>query len=201
LVRKGQRLRDAELSLDFRFGFFEPGATDEGDGGSEIELDVDLGGGAVSVRMTRNVDPVTFGTVAGRNALDRNADKAADDVDLRLGSRDFLSLEGAGSGDELLGSDDPPFSSAPLLPFVAGGEGADLLRGGFGPDALFGGLGPDRIDAGPGRGFIAALGDCERVVGPKELGGRLRSRAAASRGLGVKVISRRLGRWRDRVGR
>jgi hypothetical protein len=52
---------------------------------------VELGGGAVDVRMTRNVDSVTYGTVAGRNALDLNADEALHHVDLVLGTRDFLS--------------------------------------------------------------------------------------------------------------
>jgi hypothetical protein len=46
---------------------------------------VDIGGGAVDVRMTRNVDSVRYGTVARRNALDLNADEGLDDVDLLLG--------------------------------------------------------------------------------------------------------------------
>jgi hemolysin type calcium-binding protein len=158
LVRKGKRVGSGELFLDLRYGLLQPGATDEGDGGSEIEFDVDLDGGEVVTRMTRGVDPVTVGESSGRIAVNLNAGESAADVDLLVGQSDDLQVVGGGSGDRLLADDGPPFTGSPALFLAEGGQGDDLLEGGSGPDGLFGGGGSDRINAGAGPDFMLVRG-------------------------------------------
>jgi Ca2+-binding RTX toxin-like protein len=159
LVRKGKRVGEAYLFLDFRYGLFEPGLTDESDAGSEIELDVDLGGGEIFSRMTRGSDRVSFDQVDGRTAINLNGDEAVGDVDLLLGSGDLIYLQAGGSNDELLTLGNPPSSSKfEFIQILDGGVGDDLITGGPGPDGISGGFGSDRIDAGAGPDLIYALG-------------------------------------------
>jgi Ca2+-binding RTX toxin-like protein len=163
VVRAGKRVGEAYFFLDFRYGLLTPGATDEGDGSSEIELDVDLGGGEVFGRMTRRPDEVSLDFVDGRTAVNLNADEAVDDVDLLVGARDAFFVQGAGSGDELYVEQTPPLGKVELLQGIDGGEGEDLVRGGPGSNVLSGGLGDDVVDAGAGRDFVYAYGGSDQI--------------------------------------
>jgi hypothetical protein len=158
VVRKGKRVGDGYLFLDFRYGLFGPGFTDEGDGSSEIELDVDLEGGEVIGRMTRGPDEVVLDHVEGRTAVNLNATEAVDDADLLVGARDSFYLQGGGSGDELSVEQSPPLGKLSFLQILEGGEGEDLIQGGPGSDALSGGFGSDQVEAGGGPDFVFAFG-------------------------------------------
>jgi hypothetical protein len=224
IVRKGKRVGAAELFLDFRYGRLEPGATDEGDGGSEIEFDIALDGGQVVARMTRGVDPVTVGESAGRNAVNLNANEAVPDIDVLVSHRDDLQIDGGGSGDRLLAADGPPFAGSPEFLVLEGGQGDDLLEGGAGSDGLFGGggadqinagAGPDfmvvrgratdRIDCGPGRDTVLILSrarqvlrDCEQKLTREEFFDQLQSKATTAKGAGL-LLARKLGTKASRV--
>ena len=214
VVRAGKRVGEPYLFLDFRYGFLTPGATDEGDGSSEIELDVDLDGGEVFGRMTRGPDEVGLDFVDGRTAVNLNADEAAADVDLLVGARDAFFVQGAGSGDELSVEHSPPLGKAEFLQGIDGGEGDDLLTGGPGANALSGGFGSDivnagagpdfvfayggrdQIDCGPGRDTVAVIGkhhrlrNCERKQGFSEFDKQKRRKARATpKVAGAKVVS------------
>jgi hypothetical protein len=226
VVRAGKRVGEAYLFLDFRYGFLTPGATDEGDGSSEIELDVDLGGGEVFGRMTRRPDEVALDFVDGRTAVNLNAEEAVDDVDLRVGSRDAFFVQGAGSGDELYVENSPPLGKVEFLQGIDGGEGEDFLRGGPGPNVLSGGYdsdvveagagadfvfaygGRDRIDCGPGRDVVLVIGkhhrlrNCERRQNESDFGKQKRRKAkAAPKVAGAKIVSPVLRRKAERLKR
>jgi Ca2+-binding RTX toxin-like protein len=163
VVRKGKRVDEAYLFLDFRYGLFQPGATDEGDGSSEVELDVDLGGGEVYGRMTRGRDEVVFDRDDGRTAVNLNAAEPTDDADLLLGPLDSFYVVGGGSGDELSIEESPPIGKEEFSQVLEGGQGDDVILGGPGPDALSGGYGSDRIDAGAGPDFVFAHGGVDVI--------------------------------------
>jgi hypothetical protein len=134
VVRAGKRVAEGYLFLDFRYGLLTPGATDEGDGSSEIELEVDLDGGEVFGRMTRGPDQVSMDFVDGRTAVNLNAGESVDDTDLRVGARDAFFVQGAGSGDQLYVDQTSPKTK--FFQAIDGGQGEDLVQGGSGPDAI-----------------------------------------------------------------
>jgi hypothetical protein len=214
VVRKGKRVGEGYLFLDFRYGLLEPGATDEGDGSSEVEFDVDLEGGEVFGRMTRGPDEVVLDFAGGRTAVNLNATEAVDDADLEVGPRDSFYLHGGGSGDQLSVLQGPPLGKIEFLPVLEGGEGEDLIQGGPGADALSGGFGSDQVDAGAGPDFVFAFGgsdvidcgpgrdtvlvigkrhrlrNCERKQDEESFGKRKRRKARAMpKVAGAKVIS------------
>jgi RTX calcium-binding nonapeptide repeat (4 copies) len=159
----GRHAQSANLHLDLRYGMLAPGATDEGDGGSEIELEAGLGDGYAEVQMTRGDDSVIgrrVGTARqpGRTRLNLNAAEASPDADLALGHKSPVLIH-AGGGDDLLtstGGPDDPDLEVPLA--LEGGEGDDTLIGGDGTDSLIDGPGNDRFKAGPGSDGIISVG-------------------------------------------
>jgi hemolysin type calcium-binding protein len=171
-LRLGRHSDGANLLLDLRYGRLEPGITDEGDGGSEIEVDARLGHGQAAVRLTRDADafaverPQTTSD-PGPVRVNLNAGEAVADRDLLLGRHSRLAVLGAG-GDDLMtsagGRGDPDELIPPTL---AGGQGADTLTGGRGSELFWGGAGVDSIDAGPGFDAIAVL---ERAVDALDCG-------------------------------
>lgn len=171
-LRLGRHSESANLLLDLAYGRLEPGITDEGDGGSEIEVDARLGYGEAAIRLTRDPDafaverPETTGE-PGRVRVNLNAGEPVADHDLVLGRHSGLAVLGAG-GDDLMssagGRGDPDELPPPTL---AGGQGADTLTGGRGSELLWGGPGVDSIDAGPGFDAIAVL---ERAVDALDCG-------------------------------
>jgi hypothetical protein len=158
-VRRGKNARSADLLLDLGFGVLGPGATDEGDGSSEIELTADLGPGYLFVRMTRGADPVASSDQGGTKAINLNAGEAVADADLIVGRRTEVAVDGAGAGDQLTATGVPggpftPFGEVPIA--LGGGQGSDTLIGGEGSQGLYGLAGRDRIDAGAGPDFVMA---------------------------------------------
>lgn len=188
-IRTAQRTTSAELFLELAYGDFEPGLTDEGDGTSEVELDVRIAGNAV-VRFSRGADHVAATDMGDALGLNLNANEATSDVDATFADSTPVWLDGAGAGDvidasgggstlENLGSfyasggqGDDTVLGGRESDFLEGGPGADEIESGAGADAVIAsGGGSDRIDCGGGRDFVLALGRgdhklsrCETVV-------------------------------------
>lgn len=170
-IALGRHSRSASLVLDLRYGGFAPGYTDEGDGGSEIELEARLGDGSAFVPATRNPDsiavtrPVTT-RHPGPTAVNLNADEPSPDTDLVIGRHAVLQISGAGGDDRLSSNGGASIRVGTIPVDLDGGHGADLLTGGRGTEAFSGGPGRDRIDAGAGRDFVFALGRNRIDCGP-----------------------------------
>jgi Ca2+-binding RTX toxin-like protein len=147
------------LVIDLSGGKLAPGATPEGSGMSEIEVDVDLHDVVDLVRIVGSGAGNSF--TVGTNGISLNQD---DDVDVTItpdpimvalsgrGGRDRLRASGGfGSGGRFAGSVE-----------LNGGDSADTLVGGRARDTMSGGKGRDllkavdgrrdrKIDGGPGR--------------------------------------------------
>ena len=126
--------------VDLSGGPFAPGATDEGDGSSEIEIDVNRGDGSFdTLRIVGSSGPDAFATVP-LQSVNLNAGETVVDADVT--ADDFISLELIGGvGDDDLSVD--IFSSFGRTTVLAG-DGDDRLSG-FGL-----GFFDDVLDAGPG---------------------------------------------------
>ena len=127
--------------IDLSGGPLAPGATDEGDGSSEIEIDVTGGDGSFdTLRIVGSSGPDAFASIP-LVAVNLNAGEAVTDADVTVDATISLELIG-GDGDDELSAD--LFSSF----------GREIVFGGNGDDRLSGrGLGSfdDVLDAGPGR--------------------------------------------------
>jgi hypothetical protein len=165
-VALGKHSDSADLSLDLRYGALAPGASDEGDGGSEIELDAHLGSGYAELTMTRGADSVTVDRRAtarhpAPTVVNLNAAESSPDGDLTVGRISPVLVDGRG-GDDRLSSSGGPAISEELFEetgtVLVGGQGADALVGGAGADGLFDGPGRDEFEAGAGSDAIIALG-------------------------------------------
>lgn len=177
------------LTIDVQEAPLAPGATDEGDGSSEIETtvqpsaapedffgDLYLVGGAASDRFQ-------FGA-AGGMAVNLNAGEAVADSDLTVSTLpdlvytyggpggDVISASGgAGTGSPsaaeiaLRGQTGPDTLTAGLATLIEGGFGDDQLIGSGGFNFLLGGRGGDSIRAGGGRDLIIAGKGRDQVQG------------------------------------
>ena len=103
--------------VDLSGGPLAPGATDEGDGSSEIEIEISgIGGGFDTLRITGSAGPDAL--AAGFLSVSLNADEATFDEDVTLTEQDSgvkLELLG-GEGDDLLSLAEP---GTPLNAFGA----------------------------------------------------------------------------------
>lgn len=165
---RSDRRGSAALRIYLAGAPFAPGATEEGDGSSEIEF---------SLNMPRFVDPLVLGGTRARDAIrlgvategpgvNLNAGETIPDVDL-VARRPLHVSIGAGRGrDTLMASGGPEFALPyPTSVSLFGGPGGDLLVGGAEGDFLHGGGGGDRFRAGPGKDRIDAQdGRRERVA-------------------------------------
>ena len=131
------------VAIDLSGGAFVPGVTDEGDGSSEIEIEIQLGGAAIGM-----FDQVHISGTAGADmftadglAANLNADEATADDDLSVSGDGELELLGDEGNDEIVlaGYGD----LGPEIPKIA--------RGGPGDDRLLGDLNDSLLDGGPGR--------------------------------------------------
>jgi hypothetical protein len=130
-----------------------PGFTDEGDGGSEIEVRALFRGaqdGGLRIAGTRGSDAVTLGATARGHGANLNPGEASPDADLTLGrvarfvfsgTRGADSIDASGRGAAFRG----PFARNTDL---FGGQGADELKGGPRKDLVRGGVGKDHIATG-----------------------------------------------------
>jgi Ca2+-binding RTX toxin-like protein len=125
--------------VDLVGGPLAPGATDEGDGSSEIEIDVTRGDGSfdtLRILGSSGSDVVTTDFFA----VNLNADESVADSDVTVDDIISLDLIG-GAGDDDISLD--PFSAFAVMTVIAG-DGDDRLTGRHACDN-------DVLDAGPGR--------------------------------------------------
>jgi hypothetical protein len=123
------------VTIDESGGRFEPGASAEATGASEIEFSLNLGAGSdrLVLNATAAADTIRLGTL-GANL---NADDDGNDV--ILGGVELLTANGSGGDDQIslqgaLGSGSPLALAASLN----GGAGNDQLTGGTKNDTLNG---------------------------------------------------------------
>lgn len=147
-VRHKVRLHSTVLYVDERLGVFAPGNTDEGDGSSEIEFDLDLDPRGVGYFfLTTEDDAAYVRDLATGDVADLNAFESVSDTDVYAHPGTSLFLNGA-AGDDLLGA--TPVAPGPYDPYLpAGGFGVGLFGGG-GADALFGSQESDVLVGGAG---------------------------------------------------
>jgi Ca2+-binding RTX toxin-like protein len=153
------------VTLDLAGGGFRPGATDEGDGSSEIEIDISFepGSGSVHVLGTDGPDAISLTLSAGpgtERAYDLNADEAVHDLDVTFG---------AGPG---------------IHPTIAGLGGDDTLHAGLGHDRL---RFPVDVDGGDGDDSIGYLADGGSINGGD--GADVLDESTASRAVRVSLGS------------
>ena len=153
-----------QLDVDLSGGPFAPGATNEGDGSSEIEFQVDVVAGSVAVEGSAGADHVTAGTdsASGDTLVALNADEATPDADVTVtNSPSFLVVLGRDGDDTLSLAGDPAWADGPLAieAVVRGGGGSDTIGCALNGSDLAGGSGEDALDCSwPAGGIDADLG-------------------------------------------
>jgi hypothetical protein len=137
------------LAIDERGGPFAPGATDEGDGFSEIEFDLDWEDGLLVVNSAPTGEGLSLGALPEGSGINLNpGSEAAPDSDVNPGGVLSVVGRGLGGGESLTAAGGPGFIGPFNRPVsFEGGAGRDLLIGGSVPDLLDGGPGGDRIRA------------------------------------------------------
>jgi hypothetical protein len=156
-IRTSQRTTSAELLLELAYGDLEPGLTDEGDGTSEVELDVRIAGNAV-VRLSRGADHIAVSDMGDALGLNLNASEAIPDVDATFADSTPVWLDGAGAGDVIDGSGGGSTFENLGSFYASGGQGGDVLLGGRESDFLEGGPGADEVEAGAGADAVIVSG-------------------------------------------
>jgi Ca2+-binding RTX toxin-like protein len=139
---------DDVFVVDTRSGPFAPGATPDPIGSSEIEFQVDLGGGPDLLRIFGTDGPDRI--VVGSSGVDIDDDAAANITMTRMAALVF----GLGGDDVLTGRGGAGTGGAyELFLGLFGGGGRDRLNGGSRSDTLVGGGGADGL-IGRGGGDI-----------------------------------------------
>jgi Ca2+-binding RTX toxin-like protein len=179
---------DQRVTIDERAGRFAPGATDEGDGSSEIEWDIDLGPpnsvglDNVYLSLALGDHEVRVGTIGGETMVNSNAESESDataDADIRLAGLDrvarsgrrllraeFFFVTGFGGDDVLTGAGGPEFDgAADVSLLLKGREGDNTVIGGAAADRLQAGTGADLIVGGPGRDLLDSDRGSDRLRG------------------------------------
>lgn len=160
--------KDDDVVIDLRGGLFEPGATEEETGISEIEFSLDLQGtsrfgfGDVFVLLgTREADRV----VLGREGIALNDDDDADVV--MANGASTVPIIVTLRGDDVVTGRGGSGTGAALrqVLLVGAGAGADRLLGGDRANWFFGGGGDDTLVGGPKRGELVGGGGRDRVHG------------------------------------
>jgi Ca2+-binding RTX toxin-like protein len=129
--------------VDLSGGPLAPGVTDEDDGSSEIEVQIDgVDDDFDELRITGSAGADALAVHAASANLNANEQVADEDVTIDLPTS--IQLLG-GEGDDLLS-----------LPDLSPGDSFALseLQGGPGEDRLIGGMGASDIDGGPGRDTV-----------------------------------------------
>jgi len=156
-----------QFDLDLRGGSFAPGATVES-GASEIEMTIDLEGGADVLGLigTQGADSFSF----GQGGANLNGD---DDFDVAIVGLGDLYVYGGSGADTIAAAGDAVVGGPIMTYFVAngdggddiviGGNGDDLLSGGGGQDVVRGGHGADWVRGGPGADELSGGGGVDTV--------------------------------------
>lgn len=142
------------LHVDLSGGLFEPGATPEADGSSEVEIVFEFGTqeddyDSIGVIGTSDPDEITIGDNGASYTTDGDADIEFD------GDLPALRSRGIGEGGADIVSSRGGRGTGPGVTYgtsLFGGDGADQLLGGPGGDFIEGGEGPDIVDGGPDYG-------------------------------------------------
>lgn len=148
---------NAEFVIDLRNGGLGPGATDEGDGSSEIEIRAVFNRtGGVRVRGSTGPDQIHMGVVNGTRAINLNADESSPDADVTIvGGSPAISVLGRDGDDVISGYGGSGFDG-PLetTTAISAGKGKDQVVGTDRRDLIGGGSGADIIDGKGGRDRI-----------------------------------------------
>lgn len=173
-IGKGSRVGESSVIIGQGEGSFEPGATSEADGSSEVEVEIAPGAADVlELLLSPSADSVSLGSIGAGIGANLDAREASPDVDLQLASAPVAVVVGAGAGRDLVDAvgDDVPFdgplsgsqrSSAGIA--VLGGGGADHLIGTPSADSIFAGGGRDRIEAGGGADTVDAVDGAKDTI-------------------------------------
>jgi len=189
------RLGDVDfVDVDLRGGPFAPGATLEGEGASEIEIEISTDLGAADIIGTAGDDEWHWGRGPheANPALNLNPREAGDqDVDVTATREAFAAApiiaNGGGGNDTIIGAPGAKLRgvviahggpgqdvlSAPAVPrgvfeasaVLLGGSGDDVVTGGQAGDRLAGGAGEDRVDGRNGADHITGGAGRDRLFG------------------------------------
>ncbi len=162
------------LTIDERSGPFARGASDEGDGGSQIEMDLNWDDdGLLAVYGVPGDNAIALGALPSGLGLDLDSSSAQPDVDATIENAAFVFVRGNGGRDSLDAAGGPGFTGGldravdlkgrAGADTLTGGPLDDQLYGGGGPDAIHGGKGEDEIDAGEGRDTVDAGAGRDRI--------------------------------------
>jgi Ca2+-binding RTX toxin-like protein len=192
-IRVEPRSGDDFVDLFLAGGPFEPGATPEAEGASEIEVDIVGPEPFGTVHGTRHADEFRWGPGVGRHAglnlNPRSADDADVDVTVRGGPFAVLDVEAGAGDDTVVPAPGALFPNDGVFTFggtgndrisgfgnsegiLVGEDGDDVLTGGRGADNLIGFGGDDRIraaggadviDPGPGRDLVRSGPGRDRI--------------------------------------
>lgn len=153
---------DEEVAFDVRNGRLAPGFTDEGDGSSEIEAELNFARkGGLRVFGSHRKDLIAIGDqVNGRHGVNLNPREAGRDADIFVvGGFNAISVIGRRGNDRIKATGGPEFA-APVKArvTVSGGPGRDRLTGSNQNDLIGGGKAPDVIRPKGGRDRIRSQG-------------------------------------------
>jgi Ca2+-binding RTX toxin-like protein len=158
--------------IDLQGGALAPGATDEGNGSSEIEISFAASYGALFVRGGSERDHFAASRVNDEGQLRVNlnpqAERREDDGDITVAAESVLALLGGAGADRMVAAPegpDPEGETAYL--YMLGGPGGDtLITGDFDDVTMLGGAGADVLRAGPaGAELEGGTGDDELFAG------------------------------------
>jgi Ca2+-binding RTX toxin-like protein len=148
----------AEVVIDQTGGRFEPGATPEPDGTSEIEFTIGLGVGEPILRMVGTPDADEI--VVGADGINLNAAEAAGDPDVTITSGTPALVVQGGAGVDTLSVGGGLGTGAPGPgATLEGQEGDDLLLPGIADSDFDGGAGTDTVDFLSASGVTVDLGN------------------------------------------
>jgi hypothetical protein len=195
--------------IDAGGGRLAPGATDEGDGSSEIEVAVRATGHdgfpLAGVLGTSGADRFRLGTKQDWAGANLNPDEATPDVDLRVQADqigdEFLGIFSKGGADRVSAAGGSEFDGRLTGGLLASlGPGDDRLRGGGGFSFAFGGRGHDQLRLGRGNGGLKGGAGRDLLIGGRygdQLDGGL-GRDVIQAGAGDDAVRTNDG-WRDRI--
>jgi hypothetical protein len=166
---------NAELNLDLQNGAFEPGATAEGSGTSEIEITFNGSDGSDRLRLTGQQavsDNYVFGQT-GATAIGGNLNGDADVDDVTVNNGERIALSGGNQADDIRVNGGVGFTGP--VPYTSGGSAVLTIDGALNDDHLTGGpggwvidtssaYGSDTITGGSGNDELGAWGPGDDLI-------------------------------------